>query len=68
MKKILRFFTKLLPHLTLVFSLMMLTFFVIDCINRSMAFLNNGMTKGLLCVFSVLVLISSVISILRNEK
>ncbi len=68
MKKILSFFTAILPHLTLVLSVMILTFFVIDQFNEAMAFLNNAITKWLICIFSVLTLILSVLSAIRGEK
>ncbi|MBR4288630.1 MAG: hypothetical protein IKT50_04260 [Clostridia bacterium] len=68
MKKILGFFAKLLPHLTLVLSVMILTFFVIDQFNDAMAFLNNAITKWLICIFSVLTLIQSVLFAIRGEK
>ncbi len=68
MKKILHFFAALLPHLTLILSLMILTFFVIDQFNEAMAFLNNAITKWLICVFSVLTMILSVSSVISGEK
>lgn len=68
MKKILSFLLRLLPHITLVLSLMMLTFFVIDQLNEAMAFLNNAITKWLLGIFSVLTLILSVYSVVSSEK
>lgn len=66
-----RFFSSLwriLPHLVLILALMMLTFFVIDLINSSMAFLNNTITKYLLAAFSLLSLTLSVVSIIKEEK
>ncbi len=66
MKRFFAFCRKALSHLNLILSLMMLTFFVIDHINESMFFLNNALTKWLLALFSVLVLIRSVISIVRE--
>lgn len=68
MKKFFRHLAALLPHLTLILSLMMLTFFVIDQFNEAMAFLNNAVTKWLLCIFSVLTLILSVYSVIQAEK
>lgn len=68
MKKILHFFAAILPHLTLVLSVIILTFFVIDQFNEAMAFLNNTITKWLICIFSVLTLILSVLSAIRGEK
>lgn len=66
-----RFFSallRLLPHVTLILALMMLTFFVIDCFNEAMAFLNNTLTKRLLCVFSVCAIILSVAVIVSREN
>lgn len=68
MKKFLRFLKALLPHLTLILSLMMLTFFVIDLFNDAMAFLNNSLTKNLLGVFSLCAGVLSVLAILENEN
>ena len=68
MKKLVRLFRALLPHLTLILSLLMLTFFVIDCFNEAMAFLNNSLTKILLGIFSLLTLILSILSIFREEN
>ena len=68
MKKILGFFAAILPHLPLVLSVMILTFFVIDQFNEAMAFLNNAITKWLICIFSVLTMILSVSSVIQREK
>ena len=59
---------RILPHLVLIFSVMMLTFFVIDRINVAMAFLDNDLTKILLAVFSLLAGTLAVIAILKEEK
>ncbi len=64
MKKILSLLGAALPHLILILSLMMLTFFVIDLVNPAMAFLNNTITKTLLAVFAVLAAVLSVWNIL----
>ena len=68
MKKLLRFLEALLPHLILILSLVFLTFFVIDQVNEAMAFLANAITKWMLCVFCILTLILSLISILRKKN
>ncbi len=59
---------RIIPHLCLILSLMMLTFFIIDLINPSMAFLNNTITKYLLALFSLLSLIPTLYMILKEEK
>ena len=66
-----RFFSvlgRILPHAVLILSLMMLTFFCIDLVNVSMAFLNNSITKWLLAIFAVLSLILAVCYVLKEEK
>jgi hypothetical protein len=68
MKSLLRFFRRILPHLTLILALMMLCFFVIDLFNESMAFLNNTITKTLLAVFSCLSAALSVLSVWKDES
>ena len=66
MKKAFALLLGILPHVTLVLALMMLTFFAIDCVNPYMAFLNNGITKVLLAVFSLFSLILSLFAILQG--
>ena len=57
-----------LPHLILVMSGMMVTFFIIDRVNEAMAFLNNDITKVLLLIFSVASATLAVLEIVRQEK
>lgn len=59
---------KILPHLCIVISFMMLTFFVIDQFNSAMAFINNDYTKWLLAVFCVLVIATSIYLIADNRR
>jgi len=68
MKALIRFLRRALPHFTLILSLMMITFFVIDRFNESMAFLNNSITKWLLLVFALFSACLSVLTILRDES
>lgn len=68
MKKIVSFLLGLLPHITLILSLMLLTFFVIDQFNEAMAFLDNTITKWLLGITSLLTVILSVLAIWRQPK
>ena len=68
MKRFFSVFGRILPHAVLVLSVMMLTFFCIDLVNSSMAFLNNTLTKWLLAVFSVLSLILAVCYVFKEEK
>ena len=66
MKKILSFFRSILPHAILIVALMLLTFFVIDLFNESMAFLNNSITKFLLAVLALLSAVLSVLTIIEK--
>ena len=68
MKKFLRFLEALLPHLVLILSLVLLTYFVIDQFNEAMAFLANAITKWMLCLFCILTLTLALVSILRKKN
>ena len=46
--------TRILPHLTIVFSLMTLTFFVIDRINVAMAFMSSEQSKWVFTILAAL--------------
>jgi ABC-type nickel/cobalt efflux system permease component RcnA len=59
----LKWMKRVLPHLTIVLAFMVIIFFVIDRINRSMAFMTSEMSKWLFMVFAVLVLPVSVMAI-----
>lgn len=68
MKKILSFLRRVLPHIILVLSLMMITFFVIDLFNPAMAFLSGTMTKTLLAFYSFLAMILALLFLFEEEK
>ena len=68
MKSFFSFLTRALSHLVLILAFMMITFFCIDLVNPSMAFLNNSITKYLLALFSLFSLILSLVFIFREEK
>ena len=68
MKKILKFLIRLLPHLILILSLMILTFFVIDCFNEAMDFLNNRATKILAAILAFCAGISALCRILGKGE
>lgn len=58
---------KILPHSAIILSAMYFVFFFIDRVNQPMAFINNGITKGLLfllCVISIL----NAISLIRIDR
>ena len=68
MKKILNTLFGFIPHILIVLSLMMITFYITDRQNRAMAFINNDITKALLLAMSILVLIESVYLIVHLRK
>ena len=51
-----RFWVKTLQAVLIVLSLMMTLFLILDGFNPTMNFLRNGITKGLLWLFSLLAL------------
>lgn len=62
MKKILRAF----PHLTLIFGLMTLLFFIIDRFNTGMAFMTSELSKWLFAALALTAVVSSVSLISAN--
>ena len=59
---------KLLPHATIILSVMFITFFIIDKVNEKMAFINNDISKVLLAVLAVLAIATSIALIRRQRK
>lgn len=51
--KLVRYMKEWISHLTLIFAVMLLTFWVTDRFNTAMAFINHDMTKGLMLAFSL---------------
>ncbi len=61
-------FSKIVPHVSIIISLMMLTFFVIDRINPYMQFIDHPMTKWLLAIFSVSSFVTACLLIARQRQ
>lgn len=59
---------KLIPHLCIILSLMMLTFFVVDIYNPGMNFVGNDAFKILLVIYSVATIITSAFMVFSNLK
>ena len=59
---------RILPHLTLVISVMMLTFLVIDYYNSAMHFIGNRIFNILLLFYSLMVIVCSVFLIAGNRR
>lgn len=58
----------LLPHLCIILSGMLLTFFILDQINPAMAFINNEITKWLMLLQAVLTIICCILLIIFQRR
>lgn len=58
-----KFIKRVLPHLTIILSLMLLTFFVIDRVNSAMAFMTSEMSKWLFMAIAVCAIFTSIFAI-----
>ena len=58
----------ILPHIAIVLSLMLLVMFIIDRFNEAMAFINNDISKWLLCVLCVVSMIVALMYIGSQDK
>lgn len=68
LKRAVKAFFVVLPHINLSMSLVMLTLLVTDYFNRAMAFINNDITKGMLFAWCFLILIQSLEAIFRHRR
>lgn len=59
---------KILPHFCIILSVVMLVFLIIDQVNSAMAFINNQGTKVIMIVFSILVLLMSILYVADQRK
>lgn len=59
---------RILPHLCLVISIMMLVFYVIDTMNDAMGFLRGEVFRTLLLIYCIVAILTSIILIVVNEK
>lgn len=58
---------RLLPHATLILSLMVLTFFVIDRFNEYMAFMSSELSKWVIAGLALCALLSAIRLILADQ-
>ncbi len=58
---------KLLPHVSIIISVMYFVFYFIDRVNPSMAFINNKITKGLLFALCVITIFNAICMIRDNR-
>ena len=54
-----RYFRRAVPHITLVLSLMTITFFVIDRVNTGMAFMTSELSKWVFFALALFALVGS---------
>lgn len=59
---------KIIPHLTFILSIMMITFLILDKFNPVMQFIDNNITNVLLFILGFLTLIESTYLIVVNTK
>lgn len=59
---------KVLPHLCIIISIMMLVFYFIDRVNSAMNFIDNDVFKTLLLAYSLIVIVSSIFLIANNRR
>lgn len=59
---------KILPHICIILSLMMLTFFVIDQVNRAMGFMDNDFFRGLFVIYCLVVAVTAGLMIADNRR
>jgi hypothetical protein len=59
---------KVLPHISIIFSLLMITFVILDQYNPGMNFLGNDAFKLMLIAYGVITAVSSVITVIRSKK
>lgn len=57
-----------LPHINIVLAMVLLVLFVTDRYNRAMAFINNDITKWMLCVFCVTSLLQAIVFAYNRRK
>lgn len=64
MKRIIR----ILPHITIILSLMFITFWILDSYNPLMNFINSDLSKILLLIFCISALVTSIIAVILDRK
>lgn len=57
-----------LPHVNITLAVVLMVLFVTDRFNRAMAFINNDITKWMLCVFCVTSFIQAIVYAYYRRK
>ena len=60
--------TKILPHINIIVSAMLIVFFVIDRFNSAMGFLDNDGAKFLICAASVTAIGNAILLIAHQRR
>lgn len=63
-----RWIKTIVPHSCIVLSLLFITLLIVDKVNGAMNFIGNPITKGLLMLFSLLVIAAACLLIHENRK
>jgi len=59
---------KIMPHICIILSLMMLTFYVIDQVNRAMGFMDNDLFRGLFLAYCLAVVVTASMMVADNRR
>lgn len=61
--KIVKRIIRILPHLTIVLSVMFITFWILDILNPNMNFINCSISNKLLIIFCIFSMITSILTV-----
>lgn len=61
-------FRDIIPHISIVLSMMLVLFFILDKFNSAMAFINNNITKTLLVILCACSFINAIALIAQHRK
>jgi len=59
---------KLLPHVAIILSGMLIVFFIVDRFNSAMGFLDNDAAKVLICALGVVSIVNSIMLIAHQRR
>lgn len=59
---------RVLPHITIILSLMFIVFWILDQYNPLMNFVNSRISNILLLVFCILSLLTSIVTVILDRK
>ena len=68
MKKIKEIMYNILPHITIVLSLMFMIFLFLDILNPNMNFVNCSISNKLLFIFCIVSFLTSILEIILVRK